>query len=1656
MEHDYQPSAVVCSFCGNAYTLPVENEVEGNPPRVLICGHIFCTSCLQSIECSNVVRCPECEVRSSLPEEGVVGLQEDARIIGLIYTIKVNKTRSQRFEKPNSRVKMVASPNVDGDSDEEQLANLEEIERAMDEALATAAENLAKLEHLHETLTTGLAEQVKQERTRLETEINQAADKALHATQKWRDVQLSQLNTLEARFSSSLAEAGSVKARITSLENAMQKVKKVRCVPFLKQYSNLDKVLETLQAPVDNQSFNLKCLTLDSGMSVIFRSLHQAQGVGLFIKMDLGKPKTRPVMPPPLHQHGGLIPKPPRRHARALTSSPFGPRKPMKRSPRRTSLSNRCASPSPTRRTNLKRHNSSSSEHATSDVIIKEVLEGEEQQGVVPPTGPELANEKLRTHRRGSRHVYGSRRNVSQLVVVTHVVNPCHFYVRYVAETWEHGLLSKKVNHFCARDGSRFTSGDTVETDSVIFAKGKGGLWCRANVLQVFQNGRAGTVAVCPVSQLSSVQIFFTDYGFTENISTEGFCREGAPPQSFVDHVNDHLRKVNEDVNAEVGRFSPQAVRCSLKDLVPYCLTRGWSQEAQVEFCRVVGSAAVEMHPLAQDRDFLLVDLKKGPVDQCSDVAISVREYLVFAEVARFYCPVKPGRRPLKYYNAVYPQILQKYNAVVSHINSPGDFYIQLTDSMESLLLAAKLQDCYNAKVAAGEDHLAIYCPVIGQACVARFEDNSWYRAEVTGHPGGRKVDVHYIDFGNRATVSVSDLRKIKDEFFSLPVLVTMAVRCRLADVLPLSGETWSDLCIDRFVSLALHKLFQVVATEKSPKTEPVPVKLWDSDSTGTVASVAEVLVAEQLACSKEGLQSSNAEVANDGAIWDLPIGLTAGARAFHPTDGDASSGLAFKPQLSLPQSLKDATVRVSHVTSPSSFFVQFVQSDAQLKRLNELLKEECEGLEAEEVEWKPGMTCAAHIDGVWERGRICSDVTAGGVVEVKRCDHGNKIKLGWDSLRPLPPSLEGSFTLECSLTDIRPAGGQPTWTATACDFMSYYLSGASALITIQEVTDQRPVAATLLCTDKMGELVSVSDLLAREGLALRERKPAAEKLHGSEARPPGGGMRAEGSNAAKTTAVRPKPTPRTSRPTEKVKTDLYKPPELPPLGLSHMIVSAVKEDGLIYARTQNAESVLQQLWEKIQQTMKTLPNQKRYTWKEVQGCAVIGPDMQWYRGQLLEVTGGHVKVQYVDYGLVENIPVVHVYPRLLCEDIPQLSVSCRLHGLTPVGGSWHQNAVELLKETLLSRRMDVHVLEVPMDPRLPLTVEIFMDGMSLNTILCHHKHALMDSTALKTPTLPSAATVLDLWDIDTEGLTEPQEARAGPFTEPVLPREREQLKVQVRHLQTPNEVFLCWKDTTDLLVDGQTLDQVLTTVNTNKDGLQALTNFPYGGPCLAEYSNRSFYRAKIIEIISADPVMILVQHVDFGSHDTVPTSKLRQMPVDLLRFPIQVLKVHVAGFKAPSGSMEDEVLPYRPEWSVKATLAMMDLLHGNITASVVVPNASVFKPPCCFCSCDSLTLHKRAHLLCLLLPDSGPGAVRVALQPRRGLGLFASGGKRPCGTSVTTQLGFFFFAAILADDCFSGSADVLLVPFVISTFPSPEHLVWQRTVFFLRLTLYR
>ena len=69
---------------------------------------------------------------------------------------------------------------------------------------------------------------------------------------------------------------------------------------------------------------------------------------------------------------------------------------------------------------------------------------------------------------------------------------------------------------------------------------------------------------------------------------------------------------------------------------------------------------------------------------------------------------------------------------------------------------------------------------ITDQVCVAQFsEDDAWYRAQVIGLPGRRRVQVRYVDFGNMELVPYWKLRKITEKFMRLPTMVNLKKVCR-------------------------------------------------------------------------------------------------------------------------------------------------------------------------------------------------------------------------------------------------------------------------------------------------------------------------------------------------------------------------------------------------------------------------------------------------------------------------------------------------------------------------------------------------------------------------------------------------------------------------------------------------------------------------------------------------------------------------------------------------------------------------------------------------------------------------------------------------------------------------------------------------------------
>ncbi|MBN3294537.1 RNF17 protein, partial [Polypterus senegalus] len=156
----------------------------------------------------------------------------------------------------------------------------------------------------------------------------------------------------------------------------------------------------------------------------------------------------------------------------------------------------------------------------------------------------------------------------------------------------------------------------------------------------------------------------------------------------------------------------------------------------------------------------------------------------------------------------------------------------------------------------------------------------------------------------------------------------------------------------------------------------------------------------------------------------------------------------------------------------------------------------------------------------------------------------------------------------------------------------------------------------------------------------------------------------------------------------------------------------------------------------------------------------------------------------------------------------------------------------------------------------------------------------------------------------------------------------------------TPNEVYLSPSDGVHEVsnLENATLQDVLDQINEKTDTLPFVTDFCPGAPCLAQYSDGKYYfRAEMIKVLNLSPVKVLVKHVDYGSSAILITSRLRQIPAELMKYPRQAVKVILGGFKPLQNDLESERILYKPEWSMKALWAMMDLLQSKTLQAQIV-----------------------------------------------------------------------------------------------------------------------
>ncbi|KFQ92862.1 RING finger protein 17, partial [Nipponia nippon] len=1157
---------------------------------------------------------------------------------------------------------------------------------------------------------------------------------------------------------------------------------------------------------------------------------------------------------------------------------------------------------------------------------------------------------------------------LTELVFVSHVINPCHFYIRRYSQKKEAAVLEKKLKNFCCSKSSYLWPSDALELGARTFIKSKEtGMWCRGTITELIPLRSKNERKPCgpiryKVCDIALLEVFLIDFGSSVVLIYSGYVPTERPKPATLQAVETDdiclfVRKPDQHIEAELAAVPPLAVRCSLKDVVPKNASEGWGEEARKKFLGMVNNKIVLMTIFREEDGVLIVDLKKPPFNKISNnMPVSLKDALVFLDLARFRSQLPSqleNNTVLQYSPPKIPQEREEVSVVVCHINSPSDFYLQLVSleiSLDSSALPKKIQEVYKHEYG---KNFEIVCPVEGQACIAKQKDGNWYRAQIIGLPSRQEVMVKYVDFGNVANVTLKDIRRVKKEFLSFP---EKAIRCRLACIEPYKGANeWNGRAKERFEEMTEDKLLLCSVVEILDNNF-LSIELFDSSVHGRSFSINCQLVKEDLASYIPSYTESTAVRPNE--IWDVPLEeIPETSETSNPIDVESVDEGDFKSV-----SKKELQVRISHVVSPSKIFIQWLSSESILKSLQEKMATIYKESQPQSVKWESSMHCAVYVRDLkqWQRGQI-SRIVSETSAEVILYDSGAEKTVDISCLRKLEENMKiiRTLAIECSLADIRPTGGSTQWTATVCECLSYYLTGAQVKIIIQESDVACALPVKILCKDETGQLIDISEHLIKKGLAFRNRRTdkagmacSASKEH-LKVQLEQENTRLDGCNtetACGKNSAAPEENVTVSESEQKpCKThetllhsgmdEIYKCPIIPEAKIFQAVVSCIGRDGTIYIIPKSFEIELNKLMTEIQNHFKCLGLLEPYSWKKGEACVVRGSDTMWYRGKVVELSGSTLQVQYIDHGCIERIPQCHLYPTTLYTGIPPFCIPCQLYKTVPIGDFWQQDAVNCLQELLTNEEVEIHVQELPDNPWGKLSINLYFGGMSLSSFMAYQKYCVAE----------------DCQDIPELELFEGDIPVLPSYVLPPLPIPGDTFPVRVTHLVSPKEVYICLDPSKNLMKQSTTeghvncdselesLEEALKWCNKSVESLPLLTQFRTEMPCLVEYQDGLWYRAKLLSIEESDPVKVLVQFVDYGSFLVVPTSRLRHIPYHLLKYPVQAVRALLAGFKPALYDKNVKRIPYSPEWSVEALWAMMECVEGKqLSASILALSPEV------------------------------------------------------------------------------------------------------------------
>ncbi|XP_068793103.1 tudor domain-containing protein 6 isoform X3 [Struthio camelus] len=633
---------------------------------------------------------------------------------------------------------------------------------------------------------------------------------------------------------------------------------------------------------------------------------------------------------------------------------------------------------------------------------------------------------------------------VTEPVLVTQISDPHHVYCQLQSLSQEIHRLSDTL--YQLYDGSTWEQDFLPKLGSPCAARGIGGQWYRALLLEVVAGGQDQQVA----------QVIFVDYGRKEFVTATDLRR--LPAECFRMPVVTYPCAL-QGISHGGHCWSPSQIN-ELKVLL-----LGKGVNAHIEafnsfehlyYVSLYGEDGMNLNCLFGVQARCMASSLMQVRQTKAQVRLEVEEHTAEEQGS------PPGAPPvalMQRHLASAPVVGVRlkwgafYDAQISHLRDPSEFWLQLQEHHQ--LLSQLMQSMWNfysqtTNLVDDTEHLQP-----GSLCASR-KDNAFHRAVITRILDSA-VEIYLMDRGAVETVDWCEVKELLPQFQEPPAL---ALKCCLAGTSPVRGS-WSEESVSAFRKIVLNKELRIRVL--GTQGDKYVVEILDQSQLGEKS-------AQAFRCSLYNLIQPNGQ---DPFVWDekavlafqefidasscqLELKCTIFALAsinnkelFNIVDLMTpfqsacqfliERGLArpLSPQKPLASSVQlhsyyysmhdikigsEEDVYITHVDDPWKFYCQLARCADVLAQLTENIGHLSKIVTSLKASQNSGSLCLArYTDNHWYRGVVTKTKPN---KEIFFVDFGNTEMVKKEDLLPIPSGAYDVLLLpmqaiKCSLSDI-------------------------------------------------------------------------------------------------------------------------------------------------------------------------------------------------------------------------------------------------------------------------------------------------------------------------------------------------------------------------------------------------------------------------------------------------------------------------------------------------------------------------------------------------------------------------------------------------------------------------------------------------------------